>query len=177
MVNQLFDNFERSEFSDGIFGIFGRTLTVATRFDASTKALARLPLFKLAIVSRSVLNDDEYNRLIQNVTKKFSNLNRAIESLKLNGDIGCLLTCARESRNELIHETTLGSIEGFDKLNQQELYQLLEHVKGLVLKVIKGEVIISTIISIQNGEPISNHQFSHEYESQYVNWVMERYES
>ncbi len=177
MVNQLFDNFERSELSDEIFGIFGRALTVATRFDASTKILARFPLFKLAIVHRSILSDDEYNQLIQNVTKKYSNLNRAIESLKLNDNINDLLTRARESRNELVHESTLGFIEGFDSLNQQEVSQLLEHVKVLVLNVIKGEILISTIISIHNNEPISHYQCSDEYKSKYVSWVMERCES
>lgn len=176
MINQLFDNFERSEFSDEIFSIFGRALTVATRFDASIKTLARLPLFKLAIVSRSTLSDDEYKQLVQNVSKKYSNLSRAIESLKLNEDISDLLTHARESRNELVHEATLGFIEGFDSFNEQELFQLLDHVKGIVLNVIKGERLISTIISIQNNEPISNYQFSHDYESKYVNWVMERFE-
>lgn len=69
MINQLFDNFERSEFSDEIFSIFGRALTVATRFDASTKALARLPLFKLTIASRNTISDEEYNQLTQAITK------------------------------------------------------------------------------------------------------------
>lgn len=176
MINQLFDNFERSEFSDEIFSVFGRALTIATRFDASTKTLARLPLYKLAVVGRNTLSDDEYNQLIQNVSKKHSNLNRAIDSLKLNEDINNLLTHARESRNELIHEATLGYIGGFDGMSQQELSQLLGHVKGLVINIIKGEVLISTIISIQNGEPISNYQFSREYESKYSNWVMERFD-
>ena len=133
-------------------------------------------MFKLATVNKSTLSDDEYSQLIQTISKKYSNLNRAIQSLKLNDDINDLLIYAREARNELIHESTLGFIEGFDNLNQQEISQLLEHIKGLVLYIIKGEVLISTIISIQNNEPISHYQFSHEYESKYVNWIMERHE-
>ncbi len=176
MINQLFDNFERSEFSDEIFSVFGRALAVATRFDASTKTLARLPLFKLAIVSRSILSDDEYNQLIQSILKKHSILNNAIKSLRPNEDINNLLTNARDSRNELVHETTLGCIEDFDSFNQPELCQFLEHFKGLVLNVIKGEILISNIISIQNDEPTSHYKTSHDYESKYVNWVLERFE-
>ena len=176
MINQLFDNFERSEFSDEVFSVFGRALTVATRFDASTKTLARLPLFKMAAVTRNSISDDEYNQLIQAISKNYSNLNRAIESLKLNEDISDLLTHARDSRNELVHESTLGFIGGFDKFTQQELLHILEHVNELVLNVTKGEVLISTIISIQNDEPISKYHFSDDYQSKYVNWVMERFE-
>ena len=177
MGNQIFDSFDRTEFSDEIFAIFGRALTVATRFDASTKALARLPLFKLAIVAKHALIDEEYNELVQTINKRYKNLNRAIESLKKNADVEDILTQARESRNKLIHEATLGATEGFDNVSRKDLSLFLDHVKDFVLDVIKGEALISTIISIQNNEPISVYQFSEKYESQYVNWVMERFES
>ncbi|MGL1957721.1 MAG: hypothetical protein OCD00_10435 [Colwellia sp.] len=176
MSNQIFDNFDRTEFSDEIFAILGRALTVATRFDTSTKALARLPLFQSVIVKGYTLNADEYNELVQSIHKKYKNLNRAIESLKLNKGIEELLTQARESRNELIHGTTLGSIEGFDNVEHKNLLLFLEHIKDLVLDVIKGETIISMMISKLNNEPISNFQFSEKYEKQYLNWVMERFE-
>lgn len=100
--------------SDGLLSISCRALTAATRFDASTKALARLSLFKFSIVSRCVLNNGEYNYLNQGFTK-IANSNVATESLKFKYRIGCLLNCARESRNEITHEATLGSIDGFDK--------------------------------------------------------------
>ena len=177
MGNQIFDRFHRSEFSDEIFAIFGRALTVATRFDASTKALARLPFIKVAIVEKPALNDEEFNKLVQTINKKYKNLNRAIFSLKLNEDIKGLLTQARESRNELIHEVTLGTTENYENVYSIDLSLFLDHVKDLVHDVIKGDALISTIISIQNKEPISDYQFTDKYESQYVDWVMKRFES
>lgn len=176
MDNQVFDDFERTEFSDEIFAIFGRVLTVATRFDASTKTLARLPLFKVSVLVKHTLDDDGYEKIVEKISNKYKNLNRAIESLQLNEDIEELLNQARESRNELIHEIALGATKAFDYMDSDELTQRLAHIESLVLHVIKGEAIISTIISIQNKEPVSAYPFSKEYESKYVNWVMERFE-
>lgn len=176
MNNQVFESFERTEFSDDIFAIFGRALTVATLFDTSTKTLARLPLFKISVLAKHTLDDDEYEKIVQKISKKYKNLNRAIESLQFDEDIEELLQQARESRNELIHEATLGTTKGFDPMDNKELSLLLNHIEMLVLQVIKGEAMISTIISIQNKEPVSAYPFSKEYESKYVNWVMERFE-
>jgi len=175
MNNQIFDDFERTEFSDEIFAILGRALTVATRFDASTKTLARLPSFKLLPLIKSKLDDDEYEKILEKISSKYKNLNRAIESLQPKEDNDELLRQARESRNELIHEASLGATKGFDYMNGEELTQRLTHIECLVLQIIKGESIISTIISVQNKESISAYPFSKEYESKYVNWVMERF--
>lgn len=176
MHNQILDGLERTEFSDEIFSIFGRALAIATRFDSATKSLARLPLFRQAVMAKTVLSEDDFHSLVDNITKHHKNLNRAIESLKLNSDIEDLLTKARESRNELIHESTLGFIEGFDRFSEEELERFLRNISELTLDIIKGDAIIATIISIQNNNPVSEYQFTKVYEDKLVNWVMERFE-
>ncbi len=50
--------------------------------------------------------------MITEVSDKYKNLNRAIESLQCDEDIEKNLHQARESRNELIHEATLGALKG-----------------------------------------------------------------
>lgn len=177
MINQIFNSFDRSDFSDEIFSIYGRALTIATRFDSSCKALARLPLFKVSIVAKYALSNDEYDNMVRKINNKYKNLNRAIESLNFKGDLKQVLTDARESRNELIHETTLRAGEGFDNMEDDVLSSCLDHVENLVREIMKGEVLISTIISISNKEPVSDYPFSESYEKNYVNWVMERFET
>jgi hypothetical protein len=174
MNNQMF---ERTVFSDEIFAIFGRVLTVATRFDSSTKTLARLPLFKVSVLIKYTLDDDEYEEMVQKISKSYTNLNRAIQDLQLNQDIKDILHQARLSRNELIHEATLGATKGFDLMDSKELSEFLKHIAILVLQVIKGESMILTIISILNKEPVSDYLFSKEYEVKYVTWVMKRFET
>ena len=177
MINQIFDKFERTEFSDDIYSIFGRALTVATRFDASVKSLARRPLMPVVAIARQVLSVEEQDKVFEKVISKYNNLNRAIDSLGFKGDVKDVLTKARESRNELMHEGTLGACTGFHFMNEQDLSRHLKHIESLVLKIIKGDVLVSTIISVQNKEPISGYPFSSEYETKYLNWVMQRFET
>jgi len=177
MINQIFDNFERSEFSDDIFSIFGRALSVATRFDTSCKALARFPSYKISILGKHMLSDVEYAEVATNISNSYKNLNRAIDSLKLGDDIKQVLTKVREARNELIHEATIGACNGFDGIGSSELSDRLNHIESLVHQVIKGDALISTILSIHNKEPISEYPFSKLYEEKYLKWVMERFET
>ena len=51
----------------------------------------------------------------------------------------------------------------------------MEHLEVLVRQIIKGDIIISALISYDNKEPISGYPFSAEYEKKYVNWVMNRF--
>ena len=107
MNNQIFNDFERTEFSDEIYAVLGRALTIATRFDVSCKELARLPIFKFAIATKSELDDKQFEELLSRIQSRYKNLNRAIQSLGLTGTIEELMTGARKSRNELIHEAAL----------------------------------------------------------------------
>lgn len=108
MNNQIFDNFERSEFSDEIYAVIGRAITIAARFDASCKALARSPFVRVAIATKSALVESEFEDLLSKIQGKYKNLNRAIDSLGVTGTAEEIMTRARECRNELIHEAALG---------------------------------------------------------------------
>jgi hypothetical protein len=177
MVNQIFDSFERTEFSDEIFAIFGRVLTVATRFDASTRTLEMLLSFKKEVSDKNdTLDNDEYQEMLLKLRKKYKSLDQAIKFLPFNENIKKKLHRAKKSRNELIHEATFGATNGFDHMDSEELSQHLDYIEKLVLKVIRCEAMISTIISIENKDPISCYLFSKEYEDKYVSWVMERFE-
>ena len=43
-------DFERSEFTDEIHGVFGRILILTSRFDSACKALAKLPAIKTSVL-------------------------------------------------------------------------------------------------------------------------------
>ena len=176
MHNQILDSLERTEFSDEIFSILGRALAIATRFDSATKSLARLPLFKHAFIAKTALCDDGFHSLVNEISKRHRNLNRAIYSLRLESKIEDILTKARESRNELIHESSLDVIEGFDSFNEEKLEIFLHEVSEMTLDIIRGDAIISAIISMQNNYPVSEFQFTKAYENKVLNWVMERLE-
>lgn len=175
MSNQIFDNFERSEFSDEIYAVLGRAVTIAARFDASCKTLARLPLFSIAIATKSALKESEFEDLLLTIQGKYKNLNRAIDSLGLTGTVEEIMTKGRECRNELIHEAALGAEVGFDHMEEENIQQFMRYLESLLLPIIRGDALVSAMISSNNNEDISNYLFSKEYESSYVNWVMERF--
>ena len=175
MNDQLFNSFDRTEYSDEIFSIIGRALTTATRFDSTCKTLARIPLYKISLFTKHELSSNEYDQIIKKISNNYKNLNRAIKSLKLNENIETVLTSARESRNELIHETTLGIGEGFDNMDNVDLSNYLNQVKKLAHQIIKGYVLISYIISMHNKDSAAEYLLSESYENKYLNWVMERF--
>lgn len=173
-MNQIHDSFERSEYSDDIFAVLGRALTVATRFDASTKVLARLPLYRFSIVAKSLFEDEEDEQLIDKINSEYKYLNKAIKKLKPKGETKKIIKGAIEARNTFIHESTIGCINGFDHESDIAISNFMNHIEILVLKIIRGEVIISALISYGNKEPISDYPFTDTYEQKYVYWVMHR---
>lgn len=175
MKNQIFDNFERSEFSDEIYAVIGRAITIAARFDASCKALARSPFVRVAIATKSALVESEFEDLLSKIQGKYKNLNRAIDSLGVTGTAEEIMTRARECRNELIHEAALGAEVGFDHMEEENIQNFMRYLESLLLPIIRGDALISAMISSNNNEDISSHPFSKEYESSYINWVMERF--
>lgn len=173
-MNQIHDSFERSEYSDDIFAVLGRALTVATRFDASTKVLARLPLYKVSIVAKSLFEDEEDEQLIDRINSEYKYLNRAIKKLKPKGETKKIIKNAIEARNTFIHESSIGCINGFDHEHEINISNFMDQVQVLIHNIIKGEVIIFALISYINKEPISDYPFTDTYEQKYVDWVMQR---
>ena len=64
---------------------------------------------------------------------------------------------------------------GFDYMEVEEINQFLRYLESLILRIIKGDTLVSAIISSFNNEDISNYPFSKEYEGRYISWVMERF--
>ncbi|MCF2829766.1 MULTISPECIES: hypothetical protein [unclassified Pseudoalteromonas] len=177
MINYMFENFERTEFSDEIYSIFGRALTIATRFESSCKALANSEQFRFLATAKRYISDDEFHHRLKNISKKHKNLHRAIVSLGYEQDINNILSEAREARNKLIHTATLDASDGFDFLSDQAINNQLKDIEEMVIKIIKGDTIASILLSILNKKPIPINQLGHNYERKYLNWVMQRFES
>ncbi len=176
MSNQIHDNFDRSEFSDEVFSIFGRALAVASRFESSCKSLARIQSVRDAVMAEPIMTGNRFAEICEDISIQYRNLNQAIESMKIDGSIKENFDSARIARNDLVHEAAIHAMESFDLLERSELNRMLEHVEHLVLKILRGDVLVSTLLSIRNKEQISDYPFSKEYEARYVNWVMKRLE-
>lgn len=172
MPNSIFfDDFERTEFSDEIHAVIGRSLIVATRFDNLCKALARSIDFRIASTVSNLITEDEYDGIINKIFEKHKNLNRVIQKFPVDKQILLTLHDAKEARNTIAHSLTIGLEGTFDHKSKNEIEAMINEIKELVRRVIKGDVIISTYISNMNKESILNNCFESSYEDQVINWV------
>jgi len=172
-----FDDFERTEFSDEIHAVIGRSLIVATRFDNLCKSLARLIDFKICSVVSNLITEGEFHEIISKIFEKNKNLNRVIQKFPVDKQAKDMLHDAREARNTIAHSLTIGFEGTFDHKSKDEIDEMIGEIKELVRRVIKGDVIISTYISNMNKESILNNCFENSYEDQVIGWVTERYET
>lgn len=169
-------DFERTEFTDEIHGVFGRILILTSRFDSACKTLVKLPGIKLTVSLKSIITDEEFKQLLNQNLSSFKNLNRAIQSLpeyKLGADK--VLDKARDSRNELIHSAVLGmdrSLDNFDNIDK-----FMQVIAGFVRELIRGDVVISCLISLSNKEDIPSYFLSKEYANSILKWVFQRFET
>ena len=172
-----FDDFERTEFSDEIHAVIGRSLIVATRFDNLCKSLARLIDFKICSVVSNLITEGEFHEIISKIFEKNKNLNRVIQKFPVDKQAKDILHDAREARNTIAHSLTIGFEGTFDHKSKDEIEEMIGEIKELVRRVIKGDVIITTYISNMNKESILNNCFENSYEDQVIGWVTERYET
>ncbi|MEO3684639.1 hypothetical protein ABHN84_20455 [Shewanella vesiculosa] len=169
-------DFERTGFTDEIYGVFGRILILTSRFDSACKTLVKLPAIKATVSLKSIITDEEFKQLLNQNLSSFKNLNRAIQSLpeyKLGADK--VLDKARDSRNELIHSAALGmdrSLDDFDNIDK-----FMQVIAGFVRELIRGDVVISCLISLSNKEDIPSYFLSKEYENSILKWVFQRFET
>ncbi|MBM4846364.1 hypothetical protein HYO58_22935 [Vibrio parahaemolyticus] len=168
--------FERTEFSDEVHGVFGRILILATRFDSSCKTLARLPSIKTAIATKQFVSEQDLDKLLRQCLSSHKNLNRAIQTLpvyKVGGSD--ILNKARDARNELIHSATLGFQQNIDKLEGIDRY--MQVIANQVRDLVRGDILISAVITLENKEDLPMHCFSKEYERSVMKWVFQRFET
>jgi len=164
------DNFERTENSNYLQGVIGRSLIVATRFDSMCTALS----MALEIRSRAVclLNSDEYfNQFVTQVESKYRTLNSSIQSFKLPDQISDILYQAKKARNEVVHSLTKGLEGCIDTKISNDGF--IDEVSDLLGKIVDGDIISSVLMSNFNNETVLNNVSLERYKNKIINWVVD----
>lgn len=165
-------HFERTEFSDELHGILGRALIVVTRFDSMCEAVSTFLRVKSGLIRGVVSSEVEYQDFISQIVDKSFTLNKNIKMLNLPANISDILHSARIARNFVAHELARGLAGCLDSNINEE--GLVREVSSLVEKIAYGEIVISTLISLLNDDPLPNNQLTNEYAEKIINWVVER---
>lgn len=164
-------NFERTKNSDEIFGVIGRALVIATRFDSMCKNLSRSVDLKLPSLLRGI-SDNEFESLVERTLKKSSTLDKSINNLRMPDDIYKILHNARKARNAVAHDLTVGMEGCLDcKLDES---RFLQEVSGYIFDLARGQVLISIMTNEFNGEASLQPSLIQIYKDNIVNWVIEK---
>lgn len=163
------EDFERTENSDYLHGIIGRSLIVATRYDSMCTTLSTA--FELRYGARCLHNSDtEFNQFVAQIESKYRTLNSSIKSYKLPVKISELLHQARKARNEIAHSLTKGLEGCIDTKVINDRF--IDEVSDLLGKIVDGDIIVSILISRFNKEPILDGKSLEKYKSRIINWVV-----
>lgn len=164
------EDFERTEFSDYIHSVIGRSLIFATRFDAMCDALSRVLELKSKYVAR-ISGEDDFGKFVEEINSKYRTLNNNINSFKLPSDISNYLHRARVARNTIAHDLCKGMEGCIDvKLDENDF---IDTIKDLIEVISDADIIISALTSRFNKNPIPNEIFLSTYKANIVKWVLE----
>jgi hypothetical protein len=173
------DCVERTEFSDECYGAFGRALYVAQHFEANCRGLVALLEARKRIIETGkadLLNDPEFIKSVSRLWKHTVGKNlKVLETYGFPKEILLLLDKAREGRNEIAHEITLGIEHEIEEDEGRK--KILQSIASAVRDIAKGDEIIGFLIQYITEEPCPSVSYLRNYPSEVVKWVCETSDS
>ena len=175
---------ERTIFSDECYGVIGRALTFATRFESNCKVLAIL--FKLKTdwrLDRDKCTEELSERvnklyekplgmyvgIIRQVYEKNMNNSKEAGIIELQKFFTKKLQSANKARIELVHELTR-SIE--DEVDDDDgRANIIKRVETLIREIAEADLIVFSVIRVITKEP--PYLGGNRYCEEAVKWVCE----
>ena len=116
------------------------------------------------------MSEKKYMKFVNEIMNNYSTLKNNIESLPLPEKAKTILHDAREARNEIAHSVSKDLTGCID--TSINIDDFKKEIKALTSKIAKGDLIVSTLSSIKNNEPIPNQKNLSNYEKKIINWVL-----
>jgi hypothetical protein len=164
----------RTEFSDDMYSMIGRALAVANRFESSCKALALLLGIRKQDSpsdSFSVTRQQDFDELIAAILKRrlFQQIETLVARLRLPEEAKQLFHSARNDRNFIAHELTLG----IDRVAESESYvetmraDLAVRVEHLAM----ADLAVCLLMILETDETLPTLKFVSDYAGIVKRWV------
>ena len=164
------DDFERTEWGDGIYSILGRALSLAAHFESSCRSLA--DILHLRVGPREVFESEE---LMKEFLKKLHDrpLKKYISQFAPSeDDFRCLMDKARYARNEIAHEIPVGMYDQ-SGLNHKEQY-FLKRIRELSMILAEADRAVCFVMTEITNEHMPNNDFLKNYPDRVVKWVCQQ---
>ena len=165
---------ERTEFSDAVYSMSGRALAVASRFEATCRALAILLGIRHQSSSPgsfSLTQPEDLDLLIAEITKRrlFRQIESVVLQLNLPDEASRLFHAARDDRNFVAHELAMG-IEGSLRSDHQ-VSELKSDLAVRVRRLALADLAICLLMLIETREALPTLQFISGYADSVTKWV------
>lgn len=167
-VNPFDFNFERTEFSDENYSIVGRALTIATKFEKEVQAIANF--LKLKADPLVLFDDKGFAEFIEKLERHHNNLKNTIDQLKFDTPLNDLLTTAKNSRNFIAHDLTIGlEITSETDIGRQGI---INDLKQHIGNIAEAEKFLLTVFCIINKEQLPNKGYFDSFGQKITDWVI-----
>lgn len=170
----FFEDFERTECTDFLHGVIGRMLILSARFESMCNSLAVAIDLVGAKISASQ-SEEEFDALVNAAINKYRTTNGNINSLDMPKQVADAMHKARKARNEVAHALPVGLPVCLD--TKLDLAVFTENLRPLVEDLVLGDIVISLLVTVFNGDPIPSDSVIESYKSKFWEWVTTEYES
>lgn len=174
MPGIFIEDFERTECTEFFHGVIGRMLILSARFESMCSSLA-LAIDVVGARTSAGQSNETFDALVDAAIKKYRTTNCNINSLGMPEQVANAMHQARKARNEVAHSLPVGLTGCLDtKLDTAEF---TDNLRPLVDDLVLGDIVISLLITVFNGDPIPNDSFINVYKSKVWEWITTEYES
>ncbi|MBK7443140.1 MAG: hypothetical protein IPI65_16995 [Bacteroidetes bacterium] len=115
-------------------------------------------------------DDDSLKKFSDEISR--TTLNNHIKAFAFDNDLYHILKAAKDARNEIAHEISVGCDMLFDSKPEDYLNQFIEQIRKLIINIAKGDRIISMLLSVATYEEVPGSMLLENYPESVANWVV-----
>lgn len=175
-MNSTFLEFprERTDFSDANYAAIGRALAYATSFEAACRSLCSLQHIRERIKTMHFSTQDSDTAFVTAVAEVWNqrlcqHIKRILEHRKFPSDVADTLKRAREARNEIAHDITLGISHSAE--TEAGRSKIFSTITQFVRRIADGYIIVELVSLNETDETWLTPEFISTYPSRIVEWV------
>jgi hypothetical protein len=162
----------RTEFSDDVYSMIGRALAVANRFESNCKALAlMLGIRKQDSDIFSITRQQDFESLIAAIRGRqlFQQIETLVAHFELPGEVKQLFHSARDDRNFIAHDLTLGIDRGAESEDYVETMRVDLAVR--VERLAMADLAVCLTMILETDETVPTSKFISAYVGAVKRWV------
>ena len=168
--DNFFNTYRRDEDENRYYSAVGRVLAFATRFEWNCRSLARMIGIteNFAILYAPDATRDAFLRSFEGSLA--SQIKKIVPKFVAHPgvDLDALFKAAREARNEIAHELTVGIEHELEDVSGKK--RILDRLRELAMKIAEADAPVCVALSMLNDDPLPSR--IDQYPADVAEWVV-----